>query len=250
MVSHSLWRTTQVCHVPSRSHTWRFHRSGRGCHMVPSPWERRSFHAPRRGCCEENEFGKPCPGRSLWRDQQDLLLVLPDLAVYASRLIGANAYLRKASCVPVPPQYKYSWQREDSREANRSTWAFPNRLQISRILSGWSRHSLGNVSCHEKASAAGLSSPGMWTAGSDLSCVWLQRRRWRWTVTCGMIVDLPASWCMRQPQCCPYGPTHAWLTAVAGTASRLDALPAALGSWFAKAVEAPSRDPRLPARCM
>ncbi len=66
-----------------------------------SPWERRSFHAPRRVCCEENEFGKPCPGRSLWRDQQDLLLVLPDLAVYASRLIGANAYLRKASCVPV-----------------------------------------------------------------------------------------------------------------------------------------------------
>ncbi len=28
-------------------------------------------------------------------------------------------------------------------EANRSTWASPNRLQISRIVSGWSRHSPG-----------------------------------------------------------------------------------------------------------
>ncbi len=40
---HRLWETTQVCRVPSRSHAWRFHRSGRGCQMVPSPWERRSF---------------------------------------------------------------------------------------------------------------------------------------------------------------------------------------------------------------
>ncbi len=40
---YSMWLTTQVCCVPSRSHTWRFLRSGRGCHMVPSHWERRSF---------------------------------------------------------------------------------------------------------------------------------------------------------------------------------------------------------------
>ncbi len=40
---HSLRKTTQVCRVPSRSHTCRFHRSGRRCHMMPSPWERRSF---------------------------------------------------------------------------------------------------------------------------------------------------------------------------------------------------------------
>ncbi len=69
-------------------------------------------------------------------------------------------------------------------------------------------------------------------------------------VTCGVIVYLPSGWCTTQPQCCPYGPTHACLTAVAKTAARPDALPTALGSWCAKAVEAPSRAPRLPARCM
>ncbi len=47
--------------------------------------------------------------------------------------------------------YKHSWQWEDSREANRSTWASPNRLQISRIVSGWSRHFPGNVSWRESA---------------------------------------------------------------------------------------------------
>ncbi len=31
------WQITSVCHVPSRSHTWRFQRYGRRCHMVPSP---------------------------------------------------------------------------------------------------------------------------------------------------------------------------------------------------------------------
>ncbi len=49
-----------------------------------------------------------------------------------------------------------------------------NRLQISRIVSGWR-----DVSCRESALAARLSFPGMWTAHSDLNCVWLQRRRWR-----------------------------------------------------------------------
>ncbi len=82
---------------------------------------------------------------------------------------------------------KYSWQWEDSREANRSTWASLNRLQISRIVLGWSRHSPGNLSCRESASAARLSSPRMWTARSDLSCVWLQRRRWQ--ASCDMRRD-------------------------------------------------------------
>ncbi len=37
-------------------------------------------NAPGRVCREENEFGKPGPGGPVRRDQQDLLLVLPDLA--------------------------------------------------------------------------------------------------------------------------------------------------------------------------
>ncbi len=48
----------------------------------------------------------------------------------------------------------------------------PDRLGMESPFSG-------EVSCRESASAARLSSPGMWTARSDLSRVWLQRRRWR-----------------------------------------------------------------------
>ncbi len=107
-------------------------------------------------------------------------------SVCVSRLTGGNAYLRKArgqlcgsASLPRGPSVreKYSWQWEDSGEANRSTWASPNQLQISRIVSGWSCHSPGNVSCRESASAARLSFHGMWTARSDLNCLWLQRRR-------------------------------------------------------------------------
>ncbi len=37
-------------------------------------------NVPGRGCCEENEFGTPGLGGPVRRDQQDLLLVLRDLA--------------------------------------------------------------------------------------------------------------------------------------------------------------------------
>lgn len=36
--------------------------------------------APGRGCREEHEFRKPGPGGPERRNQQDLLLILPDLA--------------------------------------------------------------------------------------------------------------------------------------------------------------------------
>ncbi len=117
-------------------------------------------------------------------------------SVCASRLTGGNAYMCKvrgqlcasASVLRGPSvRETYSWQWEDSWEANRSTWASSNRLQISRIVSGWSRLSSGNVSCRESASAARLSFPGMWTARGDLNCVWLQRRRWR--ASCDMRCD-------------------------------------------------------------
>ncbi len=73
-------------------------------------------------------------------------------SVCASRLTGGIAYLHRArgqlcasASMPRGPSVreKYSWQWEDSREANRSTWASPNRLQISQIVSGWSRPSPG-----------------------------------------------------------------------------------------------------------
>ncbi len=38
-------------------------------------------NAPGRCCREGNEFGKPGPGGQMGRNQQDLLLVLPELAV-------------------------------------------------------------------------------------------------------------------------------------------------------------------------
>ncbi len=50
----------------------------------------------------------------------------------------------------------------------------------------------------------------------------------RRAVTCGVIVYLPAGWCMRPPQFCPCGLARACPTAVAGTAVRLNALPTAL----------------------
>ncbi len=160
--------------------------------MVPSPWERRSFlRGMRQGGAVAREMSSGNQVRvGQWgatsRTCSSSSLSLHN--VCASRLTGGNAYLRKArgqlcasASVPRGPSVreKYSWQWEDSGEANRSTWPSPNRLQIIRIISGWSRHSPGNVSCCESASAARLSCPRMWTACSDLNCVWLQRRRWR-----------------------------------------------------------------------
>ncbi len=168
--------------------------------MVPSPWERRSFlRGMHQGGTVAREMSSGNQVRvGQWgatsRTCSSSSLSLH--SVCASRLTGGNTYLRKArgqlcasASVPRRPSVreKYSWQWEDSGEANRSTLASPNRLQISRIVSGWSRHSPGNVSCRESASAARLSCPGMWTARSDLNCVWLQRRRWR--ASCDMRCD-------------------------------------------------------------
>ncbi len=97
---HSLWETTQVCRVPSRSHTWRFHRSGRGCHMVPSPWERRSFlrgmrqaGAVARRMSSGNQVRVGQNGATS-RTCSSSSLTLH--SVCASRLTGGNAYLHRA----------------------------------------------------------------------------------------------------------------------------------------------------------
>ncbi len=155
--------------------------------MVPSPWERMSF---LRGMCQGGAVAREMSSGNLVRVGQwgatSRTCSSSSLSLHsvcASRLTGGNAYLRKArgqlcasASVPRGPSVreKYSWQWEDSGEANRSTWASPNRLQISQIVSGWNRHSPGNKSCRESALAARLSCPGMRTARSDLNCVWLQ----------------------------------------------------------------------------
>ncbi len=168
--------------------------------MVLSPWERSPFlRVMRQGGAVAREMSSGNQVRvGQWgatsRTCSSSSLSLH--SVCASRLTGGNAYLRKAwgqlcasASVPRGPSVreKYSWQWEDSGEANRSTWASPNRLQISRIISGWSHNSPGNESCRESASAARLSFPRMWTARSDLNCVGLQRRRWR--ASCDMRWD-------------------------------------------------------------
>ncbi len=103
---------------------------------VPQVWTRvpnggpSSEEWPGRGCREENEFGKPGPGGPERRDQQDLLLVLPDLhSVCASRLTGGNAYLHRArgqlcasASVPrVPSVREKPLAVGGLAEANRST---------------------------------------------------------------------------------------------------------------------------------
>ncbi len=65
-----------------------------------------------------------------------------------------NVYLHQmcaSASMPGGGVRGYSWQWEDSWEANRSTWASPNRLQISWTAWGWSLHSPRRVSCHDWA---------------------------------------------------------------------------------------------------
>ncbi len=131
---------------------------------LPSPWERRSFlRGMRQGGAVAREMSSGNQVRVGQWGATSRTCSSSSLSLHrvcASRLTGGNAYLRKArgqlcasASVPRGPSVreKYSWQWEDSGEANRSTWASPNRLQISRIVSGWSRHSPGNVSCRESA---------------------------------------------------------------------------------------------------
>ncbi len=54
-------------------------------------------NGPGRGCRGENEFGKPGPGGPERRDQQELLLVLPDFAqCLCEQAHWGNAYLHRA----------------------------------------------------------------------------------------------------------------------------------------------------------
>ncbi len=231
--------------------------------MVPSPWERRSFlRGMRQGGAVAREMSSGNQVRvGQWcatsRTCSSSSLSLHNFC--ASRLTGGNAYLRKAqdqlcasASVPRGPSVreKYSWQWEDSGEANRSAWAYPNRLQISLIVSGWSQHSPGNVSCRESASAARLSCPGMWTARSDLNCVWLQRRRW-WA-SCDMRCDrIPPSRLIYETTAVLSVWTSTCLPNSSGRNCRKAKCTAhSSRQLMCQSSRALSRAPRVPARCM
>ncbi len=201
-----------------------------GGHMVPSPWERRSFfRGMRQGGAVAREMSSGNQVRvGQWgatsRTCSSSSLSLH--SVCASRLTGGNAYLRKAQgqlcasvSVPRGPSVreKYSWQWEDSGEANRSTLSFPestpdqpDRLGMESSLSGECGLSWERIGPHDWASPGCEQRAVTWTAcdsrGGDGGRA----------VTCDVIIYLPVGWCTRPPQCCPCRLACACPTAVAG----------------------------------
>ncbi len=178
--------------------------------MVPSPWERRSFlRGMRQGGAVAREMSSGNQVRvGQWgatnRTCSSSSLSLHN--VCASRLTGGNTYLRKArgqlcasASVPRGPSVreKYSWQWEDSGEANDSRSAGSSRDGIATLRGMWAvvrarrPHDWAAPGCEQHAVA--------WTAcdsrGGDGGRA----------VTCGVIVYPPAGWYMRPPQCCPCG---------------------------------------------
>ncbi len=206
---HCQWWTAQVCCVPSRSHTWRFHRSGCGCHMVPSPWERRSF---LRGMRQ----GGAVTRKIIWETRSALggqyvattrtcsssSLILH--SVCASRLTGGNAYLRKAwgqlcASASVPRGSTRGRTRGlsgrsrgkqtglpklpriDSRSAELSRDGVPILRGTWAVMRAHRPHVWASLGCGQHA--------GIWAAcdsrvGDDGRAV-----------TCDVIVYLPAGWC-------------------------------------------------------
>ncbi len=149
----------------------------------------------------------------------------------------------EASCVPV----RLCWGGPRSgrstagsgRNRGKQT-GLPELLRIDSRSAGSSWVGVATLrgmwSCHESASAARLSCPGMWTARSDLNCVWLQRRRWRasYDMRCDRIppsrlmYETAAVLSVRNSMCLPNSSGR--------NCCRLNALPTAPGSWCAKEV--------------
>ncbi len=80
-------------------------------------------NAPGKGCREGNEFGKPGPGGPVQSDQQDLLLVLPELA--------QNCWAKPSTVSPNSP----AWEMGASRKRAMSTSFISARL--SQICRSW-----------------------------------------------------------------------------------------------------------------
>ncbi len=102
-------------------------------------------NGPGRGCREENEFGKPGPGGPERRDQQDLLLVLPDFAqCLCEQAHWGNAYLHRArgqlcasASVPRVPSVRET--TTGSGRTREKQTGLPELLRIDSKSAGSSR---------------------------------------------------------------------------------------------------------------
>ncbi len=235
--------------------------------MVPSPWEEvlPQRIAPGRCCREGNQFGKPVrETRSEWANgaQPARPAPCPPWACTVSVRVGSlgethTCVRPEASCVPVRLCRGGPWSGKSIACSGRTRGKQTGLAELLRIDSrsagssqGWSRHSPGNVSCRESASAARLSFPGMWTARSDLNSMLLQRRRGR--ASCDMRCDrIPPSRLMyktatvlsvRTSTCFPNSSGRNCREAKCTAHSSRQLM--CQSSWGL------SRAPRLPARCM
>ncbi len=182
--------------------------------MVPSPWERRSFlRGMRQGGAVAREMSSGNQVRvGQWgatsRTCSSSSLSLHN--VCASRLTGGNAYLRKASCVPVRlcrggPRSGRS-TAGSGRTRGRQT-GLPELPRIDSRSAGSSRDGVATLR-------------GMWAVvrarrPHDWAAPGCEQHAVTWTacdsrggdggraVTCGVIVYPPAGWYTRPPQCCP-----------------------------------------------
>ncbi len=102
-------------------------------------------NGPGRGCREENEFGKPGPGGPERRDQQDLLLVLPDFAqCLCEQAHWGNAYLHRdrgqlcaSASVPRVPSVRE--KTTGSGRTREKQTGLPELLRIDSKSAGSSR---------------------------------------------------------------------------------------------------------------
>ncbi len=168
------WETWVYELGPHKGQAHSFHSSGWGGNIEPPAWDRRSLLTgsskggpSRRDIISGNHI---LPGhrgvmRSSRTRSQQTLSRTP-----GGRAIGGNAYRwslghvctiasgpRGAGCV----SENQSGQWDVSRDANRSTCAWPNSLYISSTTSGWSLHSPGLSPCLDRMSAPILWAPGM-----------------------------------------------------------------------------------------
>ncbi len=134
-----------------------------------------------------------------------------------SRAIGGNAYRwslghicviasspRRAGCV----RENQSGQWDVSRDANRSTCAWPNSFYISSTTSGWSLHSPGLSPCLDRMSAPIFWAPGMQVARIDNTSFGTTGGFGTPVCKVDVTANLPGDLCRRPPMCCLSGQAH------------------------------------------
>ncbi len=126
------------------------------------------------------------PARSRLTSFQRTLAGAPGI-----RAIRGKAYRRSLGhiCTIASSPSGVGWTREYqmghcavSWVAKRSTWAWPNTLQICFTASGWSIHSPGLCPCLDRMSAPILRCPGIYSTLNERSFPWAHTRIWRASV--------------------------------------------------------------------